>query len=379
MDIFVAPSFHLPANVQIAAALPMPVIVVGPQLQVVFVNPAAEQFFSTGAGLLLKQNLSDLIPFGSPVLQLVEQALERRSSVGERHVDLSTPRHGDHVADITVTPLIEPEGAVVLTLQERSLAQRIDRQLLARGAVRSMHGMASVLAHEIKNPLAGIRGAAQLLEDQLPSGERELTQLIQSESDRIRGLIDRFESFGDTRAFPRAPVNIHQVLDRVRRVAETGFARGVKITENFDPSLPRVLGDFDQLIQVFLNLVRNAADALPETGGEITLTTGYRPGVKFGAAVAGERLSLPLEVTVRDNGAGIPADLMPYIFDPFVSTKRGGSGLGLALVAKIIGDHGGVIECDSVPRRTTFRILLPKAAAPDAGTPETGTKENKNA
>jgi len=349
----------------------MPVLVVGPRLEIVYVNPAAEQFFQSGSGPLLKQTLKDLIPFGSPVIQLVGQALERRASVGERHVDLSTPRHGEHVADVTVTPLLDPDGTVVMTLQERSLAQRIDRQLLARGAVRSMHGMAAVLAHEIKNPLAGIRGAAQLIEDALPPSERELTQLILSETDRIRGLIDRMESFGDTRSFPRAPVNIHEVLDRVRRVAETSFARTVSFIETFDPSLPRVLGDRDQLIQVFLNLVRNAADALPESGGEITLTTAYRHGVKFGAAVAGERLSLPLEVTVRDNGAGIPADLMPHIFDPFVTTKRGGSGLGLALVAKIINDHGGVIECDSVPRRTIFRILLPQAP--------TDSEENMNA
>jgi len=350
-----------PATALIAGALPMPVIVIGPHLEIIYVNPAAEQFFQSGSAPLLKQTLKDLIPFGSPVIQLVGQALDRRASVGERHVDLSTPRHGEHIADVSVTPLIEPKGTVVITLQERSLAQRIDRQLLARGAVRSMHGMAAVLAHEIKNPLAGIRGAAQLIEESLPANERELPQLIMSETDRIRGLIDRMESFGDTRSFARAPVNIHEVLDRVRRVAETSFARGVTIIENFDPSLPRVLGDHDQLIQVFLNLVRNAADALPESGGEITLTTAYRHGVKFGAAVAGERLSLPLEVKVRDNGMGIPADLMPHIFDPFVTTKRNGSGLGLALVAKIINDHGGVIECDSIPRRTIFRILLPQA------------------
>ena len=264
---------------------------------------------------------------------------------------------------MTATPVPEPEGAILLTFQERGLAQRMDRQLMARGAVRSMHGMAAVLAHEIKNPLAGIRGAAQLLEEALPPGEREMTQLIIAESDRIRGLIDRMESFGDTRGFTRHPVNIHEVLDRVRKVADSGFARGITIVENFDPSLPAVSGDRDQLIQVFLNLVRNAADALPESGGEITLTTGYRPGVKFGSGLAGERVSLPLEVTVRDNGLGVPTDLLPHIFDPFVTTKPRGSGLGLALVAKIVGDHGGVVECDSVPGRTIFRVLLPQSRA----------------
>ena len=355
----------------IAGVLPMPIVMVDAEDRLVYANQAAEQFFAAGVGLLLKQTLADLLPFGSPLLQLVHQTRERGASVAERNVDLSTPRLGERLADVTLTPGAE-DGAVILLLQERSLAQRIDRQLLYRGAARSMSGMAAVLAHEIKNPLAGIRGAAQLLEEAVPLNDRSLAQLICNEADRIRALIDRMESFGDPMALTRTPVNIHEVLDRVKRVAETSFGRRLRIVEVFDPSLPPVWGDRDNLIQAFMNIVRNAADAAPPESGEIVMTTAYRPGVRIAVSGTGQkqRLSLPLEVTVRDNGAGISPDLLPYIFDPFITTKSHGAGLGLALVAKIIADHGGVIECESQPRRTLFRVLLPVASAE--------TKQNQN-
>jgi two-component system nitrogen regulation sensor histidine kinase GlnL len=350
----------------IAGALPMPIIMVGVADELLYANQAAEEFFAMGVGPLLKQKLTDLLPFGSPLLQLVSQARERGASIAERNVDLSTPRLGDCLADVTLTPSGVGDAVIVL-FQERGLARRIDRQLLYRGAARSMSGMAAVLAHEIKNPLAGIRGAAQLLEDVVPPGDRALAQLICNEADRIRALIDRMETFGDPMALTRAPVNIHEVLGRVKLVTETSFGRRLRIVENFDPSLPPVWGDRDNLIQAFMNIVRNAADAAPAEQGEIVLSTAFRPGVRIAAAGSAqnsrERLSLPLEVTVRDNGSGVPADLLPYIFDLFITTKSHGAGLGLPLVAKIIADHGGVIECESQPRRTVFRVLLPVVSA----------------
>src|SRR5215471_8916718 len=357
-------------DTHIIGALPMPILVVGDRGELLYANQAAEQFFDMGVGLLLRQKLADLLPFGSPLLQLVHQARERGASIAERNVDLTTPKLGERLADVTLSPAVEPEGAVIILLQERSLAQRIDRQLLYRGAARSMSGMAAVMAHEIKNPLAGIRGAAQLLEEAVTQTDRALAQLICNEADRIRALIDRMEAFGDPMALSRSPVNIHEVLDRVKQVAETSFGRRLRIVENFDPSLPPVLGDRDNLIQAFMNIVRNAADASPVDNGEIVLSTAYRPGVRIATPMNGQgkaRLSLPLEVTIRDNGPGIAPDLLPYIFDPFITTKSHGAGLGLALVAKIIADHGGVIECESQPRRTVFRVLLPVAANAEAG------------
>jgi two-component system nitrogen regulation sensor histidine kinase GlnL len=342
-------------------ALPHPVLLVDAGNRVVRLNVAAEAFFAASAAVLRRQELSEFIPFGSPLLALIDQVRERGSAVNEYRVDLGTPRTGaERIVDIHVTPLAEDPGHVVVMLQERTIADKMDRQLTHRGAVRSVTALAAMLAHEIKNPLSGIRGAAQLLEQSALDDDRVLTRLITDEADRIVKLVDRMEIFGDERPLDSDPVNIHVVLEHVKRLAQSGFARHIRFVEEYDPSLPPVPASRDLLIQVFLNLVKNAAEAIGDApDGEIHLTTSFRPGVRLTIPGTQARVSLPLEFCVRDNGPGVPDDLLPHLFDPFVTSKPSGTGLGLALVAKIVRDHGGIIECDNHPRRTTFRILMP--------------------
>jgi two-component system nitrogen regulation sensor histidine kinase GlnL len=356
-----------PEAAVILAALAFPVIVVDRDGQIRFVNPAGEQFLGSGAAALCGSALADLVAPHSPLLALVDSVWRIGNTISEYDILLEGPRFGGRL--VTIQGALTGEGGdmLVLTLHERSMAEMMDRHLTHRNAARSVTGMAAMLAHEVKNPLSGIRGAAQLLEQDADRAGRELTQLICDETDRIVALVDRMEAFSDHGPIEREAVNIHEVLERVRKAAQSGFARHTRLVEEYDPSLPPVHGNRDLLVQVFLNLVKNATEAVPNAGGEVVLSTAYRHGLRLARPGGKGRQHLPLMVSVTDNGSGIPDDLRAHLFEPFVTTKRKGTGLGLALVAKVIGDHGGVIEFDSQPRRTVFRVFLPVVAQDGAG------------
>jgi len=339
-----------------------PVIVVGEDNAFTYLNLSAEQFFQASMVTMAGVTLESVIPEDSPILSLIAKVRSSGNSVSQYDVPITTPRLGEHVVTIDAAPLTDRPDSVVVTLQRRSIAGRIDRSLTHRGAARSVSAMALMLAHEIKNPLSGVRGAAQLLEQTSDAKDRELTRLIIEETDRICALVDRMEMFTDNPRIQRKAVNIHEVLNHVVRLAQNGFGTDVRFVEAYDPSLPPAYGDRDQLIQIFLNLVKNAVEAAPEPDGEVVVSTAYQQGVSIATPSGDGQVKVPLVVRIQDNGPGVPEDLRGHLFDPFITTKPGGSGLGLALVAKFVGDHGGVIDLDTQSRRTAFRVMLPMMA-----------------
>lgn len=353
----------LPAADILWASLPVPAILIDPEDRLIDLNPAAEQFLNTSEKMLRGQPVFDRLAVDAPLEQVFERVRANHSTLYINEVDVGTGDRAPVICNLQAAPLADREGVILLLISPREFADRMGRGQGMKTAARSAIGMAEMLAHEIKNPLAGITGAAQLLSMNLASEDVELADLIVEETRRIVKLLEQVEQFGNLRPPEQKPVNIHDVLDRARRSALLGFAARMTILEDYDPSLPATLGDADQLLQVVLNLLKNAAEAAGDRPGTIRLRTFYDATLRL-RRVDGSGTRLPLQIEITDDGPGIPPEMAGDIFDPFVSGRENGTGLGLALVSKIIADHQGWISVDSVPGRTTFRMSLPVAPKP---------------
>lgn len=347
---------------RVLAALPTPVLVVSQQNQILYVNAAIETLFGLSQASLLGHPLARFIAEDHPLFLLIERARQRRNRITDHGLSLSSPLIGTHQVSVNLTSLDEEGEPVVIAVTPLDQSQKFSEHWAQRSVARTMDGLAGMLGHEIKNPLAGIRGAAQLLAPALEKSEdRELATLIVEETERVAALVDSMEAFSQPLRFRPERVNIHRVLKRVVTSARAGFAAHVNFEESFDPSLPPVAGDQNMLIQILMNLVKNAAEALEgQTNPQITLSTRYRHGMQITLPGSQAPLKLPLQVSVRDNGPGIREEVKANLFSPFISSKSGGRGLGLALVAKMTQDMNGVIELDSEPGQTEFRLLLPE-------------------
>ena len=342
------------------ASLPIPAFLVGADDRITEANPAAEDFLKSSARSLRGTPVFDRLMIDAPMDEAFARVRANNSALFVNDVDVSTGDRAPGQCNIQVAPLADQPGTILLLVSPRDIADRLGRSHSVKSAAKSAIGMAEMLAHEIKNPLAGISGAAQLISMNANKEDRELTDLIVEETRRIVKLLEQVEQFGNLRPPDCRAINIHDLLDRARKSANLGFAARMQFVEDYDPSLPSTWADGDQMVQVFLNLLKNAAEACGTTGGTIRLHTFYDMSLRL-RRKDGTANKLPLQIEITDDGPGIPPEIANDIFEPFVSGRENGTGLGLALVSKIISDHDGWITVESVPGRTTFRISLPIA------------------
>ncbi|MEM6482114.1 MAG: ATP-binding protein [Pseudomonadota bacterium] len=341
-------------------SLPVPALILDPEDRIAQINPAAEGFFMTSAKAIHGMPVWDRLAVDAPIEEALERARSNTSPLFVNDIDVGTGDRAPLQCNLQIAPLTGQAGHMILLISPRELAGRVTQSQSVKSAAKSAIGMAEMLAHEIKNPLAGITGAAQLLSMNLGKNDLELTDLIVSESRRIVTLLEQVEQFGNVTQPSFRAVNLHDVLDRARRSALVGFAAHMKIREDYDPSLPLAVGDPDQLLQVVQNLLKNAAEAAGKEGGTIRLHTYYEQSLRVRRG-SGNRKSLPLQIEIIDDGPGLPSEIASNVFEPFVSGRENGTGLGLALAAKIISELDGWISVTSAPGRTVFRISLQRA------------------
>lgn len=342
------------------ASLPLPAVIIGPDGLISDVNSPAETFLNASRKSLIGQPALDRLYIDAPMEDAIARVRAHLSPLFIAEADVTTGERAPVLCALQMAPLQDAPGHLILMIAPRDIADRLGRAMHVTSAAKSAIGMAEMLAHEIKNPLAGISGAAQLLAMGLSPEDQELTDLIVEETRRIVKLLEQVEQFGNLRPPSRRSVNLHDALDRARRSALVGFGARMTIHEDYDPSLPNTFADPDQLMQVFLNLLKNASEAAGPAGGTIRLHSFYDQSLRR-RRKDGTGAALPLQVEIIDDGPGIPPEIATDIFEPFVSGRENGTGLGLALVSKIVSDHEGWISVDSVPGRTVFRISLPLA------------------
>jgi two-component system nitrogen regulation sensor histidine kinase GlnL len=356
------PEGGLPAAKQMMDILPFPVFMLDENDRFLWLNHAAEGFFHSSQAMLVPMQMSELLISDSPFFSLVRRARQSERPVSDKSLRLISPKFGVRNAAIQVTPLpvsenVDERGAVLVTLQEQGLTDKLAAQNTVKSAALSMSKMTSLLAHEVKNPLAGIKGAAQLLETEIPEESRELSSMIVTEADRITALLNRIENLSSDMPVQLKDVNIHEILDHCIRITTASFGRHLDIKCHYDPSLPNIDADPDLLVQCFLNLFKNASEETDDKG-ILTLTTSYNLS-RYLSTSQSFQVHLPLQIEIEDNGSGIPEELQDYIFEPFISGKQSGSGLGLAMVASVVADHGGAISVDTSPAGTCFTVNLP--------------------
>lgn len=356
------PEGGLPAAKQMMDILPFPVFMLDENDRFLWLNHAAEGFFHSSQAMLVPMQMSELLISDSPFFSLVRRARQSERPVSDKSLRLISPKFGVRNAAIQVTPLpvsenVDERGAVLVTLQEQGLSDKLAAQNTVKSAALSMSKMTSLLAHEVKNPLAGIKGAAQLLETEIPEESRELSSMIVTEADRITALLNRIENLSSDMPVQLKDVNIHEILDHCIRITTASFGRHLDIKCHYDPSLPNIDADPDLLVQCFLNLFKNASEVTDDKG-ILTLKTSYNLS-RYLSTSQSFQVHLPLQIEIEDNGSGIPEELQDYIFEPFISGKQSGSGLGLAMVASVVADHGGAISVDTSPAGSCFTVNLP--------------------
>lgn len=370
----VEPALRPDAQRQLAS-LPLAVLLLSPGLRIGSANPAAEQFFGQSARRLVGRSLADLLVFADP--RLAERIRDSESPVSAREISVAVAGLGTRSLDVTVSPVVDEQGWQILTLHDHTTADALGEGLgsAENAALRGPE----VLAHEIKNPLAGIRGAAQLLARKLEGPDRNLTDLIAAEVDRIATLIDQMQTLSRRTPSPVEPCNLHEIIRRAKAVLDAASGEEgqlSQIEEEFDPSLPPVLGNADALVQVLINLLSNAREACADTEHpRFVVRTRFASGLQLRSAHSDRPVRLPIELRVSDNGPGIDRAMRDHIFEPFVTTKKAGQGLGLALVRKLVRDMNGRIshERDEANGWTHFRIHLPLASEPAGHSRKKGT------